>query len=199
MLEEACRFLLSECGKASRFRRISLSLSSSLAWGTDTTAAAAAAATSLVVFKEFIGDRKNTYANAVDAYQWIKENKLTPCARIYNQLLRVVNDRSKKGSASEDNTQWQQKKQLKQDELFRLFLVFQEMRVSGVQIDAATYNTLINACAAAGDLEKAIETVQAMQEEGILPNVITYTSLIKACRYNGAPGCVQLAEYYFAV
>ena len=31
------------------------------------------------------------------------------------------------------------------------------------QADAAVYNTLINACAGVGDLEKALETVQAMQ------------------------------------
>ena len=54
-------------------------------------------------------------------------------------------------------------KQMRHDELFRLYLVFQEMRTSGVQADAAVYNTLINACAGVGDLEKALETVQAMQ------------------------------------
>jgi pentatricopeptide repeat protein len=32
-----------------------------------------------------------------------------------------------------------------------------------LQADAAVYNTLINACAGVGDLEKALETVQAMQ------------------------------------
>ena len=31
--------------------------------------------------------------------------------------------------------------------LFRLYLVFQEMRIAGVEPDAAVYNTLINACA----------------------------------------------------
>lgn len=109
---------------------------------------------------------------------------------------------------------------MRHDELFRLYLVFQEMRIAGVQVrhamqcsacyyvhdmtwhdmtgqnpgsrvqcrrhcchpsspltsrfyltsyscinqaDAAVYNTLINACAGVGDLEKALETVQAMQ------------------------------------
>jgi len=186
MFDEACRFLLNECGKASRCSRVCVAPD---AWAEDATA-------------EFIRDRGNSYANIVEAYQWIKNCKMTPCLRIYNQLLRVVNDGSVVGSvggsSSEDAQYWgQQRMQLKQDELFRLYLVFQEMRVSGVQIDAATYNTLINACAVAGNLEKAIETVQSMQEEGIYPNVITYTSLIKACRHNGSPGSVQLAEYYF--
>lgn len=65
-------------------------------------------------------------------------------------------------------------------------------------MDAATYNTLINACATAGDLDRAQETVAAMQEEGVLPDVITYTSLIKACSNSAAPGAVQLAEHYFS-
>lgn len=33
----------------------------------------------------------------------------------------------------------------------------------------------------AGDLEKALETMETMRYEGIEPDVITYTSLIKAC------------------
>lgn len=55
---------------------------------------------------------------------------------------------------------------MRHDELFRLYLVVQEMRKSGVQADTAVYNTLINACAGVGDLEKALETVQAMQVGG---------------------------------
>jgi pentatricopeptide repeat protein len=89
-------------------------------------------------------------------------------------------------------------KQMRHDELFRLYLVFQEMRVAGVHLDAAVYNTLINACAGVGDLDKALETVQAMQDEGIHPDVITYTSLLKACGINGCDGTVELAEEIFA-
>ena len=37
------------------------------------------------------------------------------------------------------------------------------MSRTNYQADAAVYNTLINACAGVGDLEKALETVQAMQ------------------------------------
>ena len=89
-------------------------------------------------------------------------------------------------------------KRLRHDELFRLYLVFQEMRIAGVQADAATYNTLINACASVGDLEKALETVETMQLEGIEPDVVTYTSLLKACGINAGHGTVLLAEEIFA-
>jgi pentatricopeptide repeat protein len=185
LFEESCLFLLRECGKACRFRKIQATHGLSLKGA---------------VVQRLVAESSSTYDNVIEAYQWIKDFDITPCARIYNQLLRSVNERSMSSSSPFSPSSpplWQQRKQLKQDELFRLYLVFQEMRDSGINIDAATYNTLINACAAAGNLDKAIETVQAMQEEGILPDVITYTSLIKACRYNAAAGSVGLAETYW--
>jgi len=186
LFEESCLFLLHECGKACRLRKFQATHGLSLKG---------------VAVQKLVAESSSNYDNVIEAYQWIKDYDITPCARIYNQLLRSVNERSISSSSSPSSPSspplWQQRKQLKQDELFRLYLVFQEMRDSGVNIDAATYNTLINACAAAGNLDKAIETVQAMQEEGILPDVITYTSLIKACRYNAAAGSVGLAETYW--
>lgn len=193
LFEDICRFLLYECGRACRLLRLQQTVKS---LGCDICLTSPWNPSAISAINELVRDQTNSYDNIVEAYQWIKDNNKTPCARIYNQLLRSVNEKSLQNVEGED-AQWLQSKQLRQDELFRLFLVFQEMRVSGVNIDAATYNTLINACAAAGNLDKAIETVRAMQEEGVLPNVITYTSLIKACRYNAASGTVQLAEFYF--
>ena len=71
------------------------------------------------------------------------------------------------------------------------------MKSHWAQPDAAVYNTLINACAGAGDIDRALETMQAMQDEGIPPDVITYTSLIKACSMNSGPHMVNLAEEIF--
>lgn len=84
------------------------------------------------------------------------------------------------------------------DDLFRLYLVFQEMRDSGVQPDIVAYNMLINAAAGAGALDNVLETVEMMQREGVSPDVITYTSIIKAAGINGGPGTVALAEEIFA-
>jgi len=92
--------------------------------------------------------------------------------------------------------------------------------LSGIEADAAIYNTLINACAGAGDLDKvvaayvnasvlshtcniflcmkkALDTVRAMQEDGIAPDVITYTSLIKACAIQGGEEAAGIAESLF--
>ena len=72
------------------------------------------------------------------------------------------------------------------------------MCIGGVEADTSTFNTLINACATVGDVNKALETLQVMQQQSQCePDVITYTSLIKACSINGAPGMVSLAESLF--
>ena len=42
-------------------------------------------------------------------------------------------------------------------------------------------NPIYQLLTGAGDLEKALETMETMRLEGIEPDVITYTSLIKAC------------------
>lgn len=41
----------------------------------------------------------------------------------------------------------EESKRIRRDSLFRLYLVFQEMRDSGVQPDRVAYNMLLNACA----------------------------------------------------
>jgi pentatricopeptide repeat protein len=80
------------------------------------------------------------------------------------------------------------------------------MHSYGVRADTCTYNTLINACAGVGDVDKALETLAVMQSDEhsqgqpgyyCEPDVITYTSLIKACSINGSPGMVAMAEQFF--
>ena len=47
--------------------------------------------------------------------------------------------------------------------MFLIYFYLSIISRANYQADAAVYNTLINACAGVGDLEKALETVQAMQ------------------------------------
>mmetsp|Transcript_4086 Transcript_4086/g.3674 ORF Transcript_4086/g.3674 Transcript_4086/m.3674 type:complete len:247 (+) Transcript_4086:48-788(+) len=97
-----------------------------------------------------------------------------------------------------NNSRQTKVEQMKRDDLFRLYLVFQEMKYNpAIQLDTAVYNTLINACAGVGDIDRALETMTAMQENGIEPNVITYTSLIKACAFNSRNEMIELAENIF--
>jgi len=170
------------------------------------------------VFRE-----KSNYKGVVSVFEALKTRGMTPGPKVYKTLMNSLYEDSVRrsddmdvatttntipvesiniqvtpGSAGFNDHQGSGQKQMRHDELFRLYLVFQEMRVAGVRLDAAVYNTLINACAGVGDLDKALETVQAMQDEGIHPDVITYTSLLKACGINGCDGTVELAEEIFA-
>jgi pentatricopeptide repeat protein len=67
-----------------------------------------------------------------------------------------------------------------------------------IKVDAPVYNTLIDACAEAGDVSRALETLQSMREDGVEPTSITYTSLIKACHIRGGSEMISLAEKLFA-
>jgi len=71
------------------------------------------------------------------------------------------------------------------DNLFRVFLVFQEMRSRGIEPDRPAYNCILSACSKAGNLEKAWQVYQQMIEDGISLDAISYTNLIKACSVGG--------------
>lgn len=83
------------------------------------------------------------------------------------------------------------------DNLFRVFLVFQEMRSRGVRPDLRAYNALVNTCADVGELDRALEVVRQMVDEdqggGLQPDAVTYTSLIKAAA-RATPPRVEEAE-----
>ena len=100
----------------------------------------------------------------------VKDEHKVSNPRVYRILMEAVYRRS---CDSCEVNEWE-------GGLFRLYLVLQEMKIAGIQADTATYNTLINACAAIGDVERAMDTVENMQSDGVAPDVITYTSLIKA-------------------
>ncbi|KAG5182348.1 hypothetical protein JKP88DRAFT_268779 [Tribonema minus] len=83
------------------------------------------------------------------------------------------------------------------DNLFRVFLVFGEMKSQGVQPDRPAYNALINSCAAVGDLERAMAVLRQMYEDEhcLPPDAITFTSLIKTA---AAAHNADAAEEIFA-
>lgn len=126
--------------------------------------------------------RMNPHSLTVASFEHMKKKGEILNARVYNELIR---------SLSGD------KKVMQDHELFRLYLVFQDMGMEGVEADTSTYNTLINACAGVGDVDKALETLEVMRQNTCEPDVITYTSLIKACSISGSQGSVALAETLF--
>jgi pentatricopeptide repeat protein len=136
------------------------------------------------------------YSSIISEYEAIRQKGEMPGEGIYKSLLKSIAQKSKIESSSSTKNQVESR-QLRHNELFRLYLVFQEMRMAGIQPDAAIYNTLINACAGAGDLEKAFEAIEEMQADGLAPDVITYTSLIKACASTLGHEAVSTAEEIF--
>jgi len=84
-----------------------------------------------------------------------------------------------------------------EERLLQLYLVFREMQSAGVPADVGTYNTLINACAVEGDVDRALEAVELMQRDGVTPDAITYTSLLKACAFHQGECMVDVAEGIF--
>ncbi|CAN0433824.1 unnamed protein product, partial [Ectocarpus sp. 8 AP-2014] len=83
------------------------------------------------------------------------------------------------------------------DNLFRVFLVFQEMRSRGVRPDLRAYNALVNTCADLGEFDRALGVVRLMVDDGegggLQPDAVTYTSLIKAAA-RAVPPRVEEAE-----
>lgn len=68
----------------------------------------------------------------------------------------------------------------KQSMLLKVFLVFQEMKGAGCIPDVTCYNSLLRACARAGDVMKAQDVVREMERNGILANDVTWKQLLKA-------------------
>lgn len=114
---------------------------------------------------------------ALERYEEIKAKGETPSERVFRDLMDSFYSKAMASSSSfsaapvpesafiteEERLETTELLQKRHNALFRLYLIFQEMKINGVRPDAAVYNTLINACAGAGDLEKALETVAAMQ------------------------------------
>jgi len=122
------------------------------------------------------------YSTIISEYEAIKEKGGMPGEGLYKSLLQTIAQKSKIESSSSDNEY--ESRQQRHNELFRLYLVFQEMRTAGIQPDAATYNTLIHACTGAGDLEKAFEAIQEMQADGLAPGIIVIIIKSYYCHNN---------------
>jgi pentatricopeptide repeat protein len=78
----------------------------------------------------------------------------------------------------------------------RAYEVYEAIKRMGLRPDAYTFASLINACAAAEDLECAWETVAEMAVEGVRPDLMIYLSLINCCSQAGDP---DRAEQTFAM
>lgn len=63
----------------------------------------------------------------------------------------------------------------------------QEMRNNGIACNTITYNTMLDACAKCGCMEKASMLLEDMRETSIDPDIITYSTIIKGYCLAGDP------------
>merc|ERR1719491_384667 len=61
----------------------------------------------------------------------------------------------------------------------KVFLVYNEMRATGIPCNTITYNTLLHACAKACAMNKASQLLEDMGESCVEPDIITYSTLVK--------------------
>merc|ERR1719390_165255 len=67
----------------------------------------------------------------------------------------------------------------------RLFAVYAEMRERGIVVNTVTYNTLLDACARSGCMDRAPALMAEMRAAGVAPDRITYSALVKGHCFSG--------------
>ena len=82
----------------------------------------------------------------LEVFESMKRKGVEPGAQVYKTIMNSIYENSFRVDHT-NSLSVGEKQQKRRDELFKLYLVFQEMKIGGVQVDTAVYNTLINACA----------------------------------------------------
>merc|ERR1719502_1402628 len=67
----------------------------------------------------------------------------------------------------------------------RLFAVYSEMRERGITVNTVTFNTLLDACARSGCMDRAPGLMAEMRAAGVTPDKITYSTLVKGHCFSG--------------
>jgi len=76
-------------------------------------------------------------------------------------------------------------RRMAKEALVQIFLLFMEMENSGIHADTIAFNCLMDACALAGDSDRALQVLGTMRGKGVKPDTVTYTTFMKACLYDG--------------
>merc|ERR1719456_88994 len=67
----------------------------------------------------------------------------------------------------------------------RLFAVYAEMRERGITVNTVTFNTLLDACARSGCMDRAPDLMSEMRTAGVTPDKITFSALAKGHCFSG--------------
>jgi len=115
----------------------------------------------------------------------------TKAVEVYTELMGSLMHSKKKRNNQTDFSPFFQRKENDSSELFRVSLVFQEMKAVGVEPDLACYNAFLKSCANSGDVERAIVIFEQIQtSEDMEPNDKTWGEMIRAA---GKAGRVDVA------
>lgn len=121
-------------------------------------------------------ESQNLGGDEVKSKAEIEDHDTTTAVEVYAEVMTSVAQAPKKFFDEQ-----QKKKKTDPNDLFRVSLVFQEMKSAGVEPDLACYNALLKACAKGGDVEKAVEVLDQINASGGLePNENSWNSVIRA-------------------
>merc|ERR1719191_2659464 len=67
----------------------------------------------------------------------------------------------------------------------KVFMVYSEMRKSGVQCNTISYNTMLEACARCGSMERVPQLLEDMKTGLVEPDIITYSTIVKGYCLSG--------------
>jgi pentatricopeptide repeat protein len=155
--------------------------------------------------------RNGRTSDSLDVLRYMKKNRITPSEVMYTSLITSASKLAEyenqvlggDDEVDQDATtavevyaelmasvaqapkakmdQQHDKKKADPSELFRVSLVFQEMKSAGVEPDLACYNAILKACAKGGDVDKAVDVLdQINASEELEPNEQTWNSVIRA-------------------
>ena len=135
---------------------------------------------------------------AVGVFEDMRAEGIQPSLRTFTSLMRTIGARngldearaetsppaaapvSPSAAVAGDDRQ-RRDVRVQEHSLIQVFLLFYEMAHSGVRPDRVAYNSLIDACARAGDADRALQVLADMRAAGHSPNTISYTTAMQAC------------------
>lgn len=122
-----------------------------------------------------INSRRDTHTFPVD------ESGVTSAVEVYTELMKSLLQTSRSKETSCDKESHPTHSSDGSKELYRVSLVFQEMKAAGVEPDLACYNALLKSCANAGDVNRAAEILEQIRNsDGMDPNDNTWREIIRA-------------------
>jgi pentatricopeptide repeat protein len=114
----------------------------------------------------------------------LDESGATPAVEVYTELMTsLMQLPTKKNDASggKETLPLVKANSDGSDELYRVSLVFKEMKAAGVEPDLACYNALLKSCANAGDVDRASEVLEQIRNSDKMdPNDKTWREMIRA-------------------